>query len=204
MAVAVLTTGILHQALPADFILGNGYAYSAAILVFLSVLIIGDPGRIDRRLPWLRVVTEVMLAFIAFINAFSAIRLVVDIVVNHGITNARQLLQIGAIIWVINVIAFALWFWDLDRGGAANRAAGAALPTPAFLFQEMSLPPEYADPAWYPQFVDYLAVAFNTAMAFGPADVSAIKRWAKSLMLVESVISLVIATLVVARAVGLL
>ena len=38
---------------------------------------------------------------------------------------------------------------------------------------------------WYPQFVDYLALSFNTAMAFSPTDVSAIKPWAKLLMIVR-------------------
>jgi hypothetical protein len=38
---------------------------------------------------------------------------------------------------------------------------------------------ELAPAHWYPQFVDYLAFSFNAATTFGPADVPAIKRWAK-------------------------
>jgi len=60
------------------------------------------------------------------------------------------------------------------------------------------------DSGWYPQFVDYLALSFNTATAFSPADVSAIRHWSKLWIMAESSISLVLAALVVARAVNVL
>ena len=59
-------------------------------------------------------------------------------------------------------------------------------------------------PGWFPQFADYLALSFFTALAFGPTDVSAIKRWAKLMVVAESLISLSLAVLVVARAVNIL
>src|SRR5207342_2331720 len=99
-----------------------------------------------------------------------------------------------------NVIAFGLWYWDLDRGGPAARAAGSTI-RPAFLFPEMSVP-EHVREGWYPTFVDYLHLSFNTAMAFSPTDVSAIKPWAKLLMMAEETISLVVGVLVIARAVN--
>ncbi len=61
---------------------------------------------------------------------------------------------------------------------------------------------ETVGPDWYPQFTDYLALSFNTSTAFSPTDVSAIKRWAKLLMILESTVSLALATLVVAKAVN--
>jgi hypothetical protein len=103
---------------------------------------------------------------------------------------------------VTNVIAFGLWYWDLDRGGAAARAMGSTI-TPAFVFPEMSNP-EHVREEWYPAFVDYLHLSFNTAMAFSPTDVSAIKPWAKLMMMAEEAISLIVAVLVVGRAVGIL
>jgi hypothetical protein len=33
---------------------------------------------------------------------------------------------------------------------------------------------------WVPRFADYLTLAFWTATAFSPTDVSAVKRWAIS------------------------
>ncbi len=101
-----------------------------------------------------------------------------------------------------NVIAFGLWYWDLDRGGAAARAHESGV-SPAFVFPEMSNP-ELVRQGWYPSFVDYLHLSFNTAMAFSPTDVSAIKPWAKLMMMAEEAVSLVVGILVVARAVNIL
>ena len=116
--------------------------------------------------------------------------------------DANVLLASGGAVWLTNVIAFGLWYWDLDRGGAAARARGAGIP-PAFVFPEMNSA-QYVGADWYPKFMDYLHVSFNTAMAFGPTDVSAIRAWAKLMMVAESAISLVVALLVVARAVNIL
>jgi hypothetical protein len=55
-----------------------------------------------------------------------------------------------------------------------------------------------------PRFVDYLSLAFWTATAFSPTDVSAVKRWAKLLMIVEACVSLGVAALVISRAINVL
>ena len=115
--------------------------------------------------------------------------------------NAKTLLAAGGAIWLTNVIAFGLWYWDLDRGGAAARAHGEG--EPAFIFPEMTNS-QYVAVDWYPKFIDYLHLSFTTATAFSPTDVSAIRPWAKLLMMAEEAISLVVAVLVVARAVNIL
>ena len=103
-------------------------------------------------------------------------------------------------IWATNVIAFGLWYWDVDGGGSVQRATKGAWADPAFVFPEMNLPE--LRPGWFPQFVDYLALSFNTATAFSPTDVSAIKPWAKTIMILESSSSLVLATLVISSAIN--
>jgi hypothetical protein len=45
-------------------------------------------------------------------------------------------------------------------------------------------------------------LSFYTATAFSPTDVSAIKRWAKLIMVIESGSSLLLATLVLAKAIN--
>jgi hypothetical protein len=117
--------------------------------------------------------------------------------------DAKQLLLIGGVIWLTNVIAFGLWYWDLDGGGAAARVSGSTARTRAFVFPEMS-DSEHVDEGWFPQFFDYLALSYNTAMAFSPTDVFAVKTWAKLLMMAESAISLVVSLLVIARAINIL
>jgi hypothetical protein len=171
--------------------------------VLVLVLIVGDPGRIDRQARWLRVVTGSLIGLITVVNAGSSVRLVVSIIYAEPFTQtARVLLECGGIIWLTNVVAFGLWYWDLDRGGAAARAAGSTV-RPAFLFPEMTNP-DYVGEDWSPTLVDYLHLSFNTATAFSPTDVSPIKPWAKLMMMTEEAISLVVGILVVARAVNIL
>jgi hypothetical protein len=148
--------------------------------------------------------TGVIVACITLANLFAAARLVHDIITNNKIfaNNATGLLATGGVIWATNVIAFGLWYWDLDRGGAAARAHHPRV-TPAFVFPEM-LHTVYVPVTWVPKFVDYLSLAFWTATAFSPTDVSAIKPWAKLLMIVEAVVSLGIGALVVSRAINIL
>ena len=203
MAAAAATAGGLHLLLPERFLLAPHWAYPVFLVVFLVVLIAGDPGRIDRDRPWLRLTTGLMIGLITLVNAVSAARLVADILANRSFGSAEELFATGAIVWLINVITFALWYWDLDGGGAAARATGPPHANPAFVFPEMTLT-EFAPADWFPQFADYLALSFNTATAFGPTDVSAIKRWAKLMMIGEALISLTLATLVIARAVNIL
>jgi hypothetical protein len=57
---------------------------------------------------------------------------------------------------------------------------------------------------WSPGFIDYLFLAFNTSTAFSPTDVPVLSRWAKVLMIVQSLISLATVALLAARAVNIL
>jgi uncharacterized membrane protein len=204
MASAVLLAGLLRLFLPQELRTRDARPVLVIVLAVLVVaLMVGDPGRIDRQKAWLRVLTGTLIGIISFANAASAIRLVIAIFNTAPFTqNPRVLIISGAIIWLTNVIAFGLWYWDLDRGGAAARAQGTTIG-PAFIFPEMANP-EHVRQGWYPTFLDYLQLSFSTAMAFSPTDVSAIKPWAKLLMMVESALSLVVGLLVIARAVNIL
>jgi len=204
MALAVLAAGGLRAALPPELRNGDArWVYISVMVVLLAILIIGDPGRIDRDSTWLRVMTGTLIGLISAVNAAAAVRLVAGIIDGANFsTNANILLASGGAIWLSNVIAFGLWYWDLDRGGAAARARGSSRP-PAFVFPEMTNA-QYVGADWYPKFMDYLHLSFTTATAFSPTDVSAIKPWAKLMMMAEEAISLVVAVLVVSRAVNIL
>ena len=204
MAVAVLAAGGLRAALPPELRNGDArWAFIVVVVVLLAILVIGDPGRIDRESLWLRVLTGSLIGLITAVNATAAVRLVAGIIgAAKFSTDANVLLASGGAIWLSNVIAFGLWYWDLDRGGAAARARGSDRQ-PAFVFPEMSNP-QYVSPGWYPKFIDYLHLSFTTATAFSPTDVSAIKPWAKLMMMAEEAISLLVAILVVSRAVNIL
>jgi len=203
MAIAVLTAEILHITLPREIrAIGQVWIYPVIGVGLLLVLVIADPGRINNRATWLRVVTSLLIASITLANAFNAIHLVELITTDANVGSAPRLLGSGAAIWLVNVIAFGLWYWDLDQGGAAERAGGTTR-LPAFLFPEMGSP-EVVRERWYPQLIDYLHMSFATATAFSPTDVSAIKHWSKLLMTFECAVSLLLAVLVVARAINIL
>ena len=203
MALAVLTAAALRLTLPTALRFHDvSWLLGVFVVGILAVLMIGDPGRIDRQATWLRVLTDILIGVITVANAGAAVRLLADIINTTPFTNnAKTLLAAGGAIWLTNVIAFALWYWDLDRGGAAARAHGEG--EPAFVFPEMTNS-QYVAADWYPSFIDYLHLSFTTATAFSPTDVSAIRPWAKLLMMAEEAISLVVAVLVVAHAVNIL
>jgi len=117
-------------------------------------------------------------------------------------SNAGPLLITGGTIWLINVIVFALWYWEFDRGGPVARA-NADRMYPDFQFVQMASP-ALAPPDWEPAFADYLYLSFTNATAFSPTDTLPLSRWAKLAMTVQAAVSIVTVALVVARAVNIL
>ena len=166
-------------------------------------LIIANPRRINRESVMLRYASLTLIALISLTNAWSAGRLIWEIVhKSHSTSSATTLLVTGGAIWITNVIAFAMWYWEFDRGGPVARALAVKL-YPDFEFPQMTSP-ELAPPSWEPMFADYFYLSFTNATAFSPTDVMPLSRWAKMLMLVQSAVSLLLAALVIARAVNIL
>jgi len=202
VSVAVLLVIALQLRLPGELTPVGRWLLPVIELVVLAVLVVANPRRIDRGSPLLRVLGLGLIGVASLANAWSVVLLINDLV--HG-TNGDDpvpLLATGANIWITNVIIFALWYWELDRGGPAARAAGVD-PHPDFLF------PQMADTAglfrdWEPQFTDYAYVSFTNAAAFSPTDTMPVSRWAKLAMMLQASVSLVTAALVIARAVNIL
>lgn len=123
-----------------------------------------------------------------------------------GVEKPVPLLESAALLWISNILVFALWYWRLDAGGPHRRDARYGHPNGAILFPQMTLDTDSAlyDPNWSPDFVDYLFVAFNTSTAFSPTDAPIMTRWAKVLTMIQSLISLTIVALLAARAVNIL
>ena len=171
-------------------------------LVLLGVLIVRDPGRIDRRSATLQRLMAALLVVMTLGTVLSVTILAVDILVGVEGVTATVLLGRGAAIWVEDVIVFSLWYWQVDRGGPAEWAAGSPVP-PSFAFPENATP-ELAPAGWRPEYPDYLYLAFTNATAFSPTDTLPVRRWAKLTMMVQAALSLVIAILVIARAINVL
>jgi hypothetical protein len=171
-------------------------------LVLLAIVIIVNPLRVDASARRLRPFAFALLGLVSIANAVCAVRLIVDLVQGEGIRDAQVLLLTSGAVWGTNVIVFAVWYWEFDRGGPAERARGTD-PYPDFLFTQMT-EPEYAHPAWAPSFVDYLYLSFTNATAFSPTDTMPLAPWAKLTMLSQASVSILLLVLVVSRAVGIL
>jgi len=216
---AVLTAAALYATLPTRFISGGSSAgvfgaarwfVPAAAVLLLVPLALNVPQqrllqsasaraaalRLSRRLASLGV-----LALITLANA-AAIVLLVHLLVNGATTHANLLLRAGVHMWVMNVLVFALWFWQLDGGGPLQRRLDL-VQARDFLFPQQTMA-ESAGAAWEPNFIDYLFVSYTNATAFSPTDTMPLSQWAKLLMIVESAASLLLAIMVVARAVNIL
>jgi hypothetical protein len=132
-----------------------------------------------------------------------ALVLLARLLLSHRtVTNGHQLIIGGGDIWLINVLLFSLWYWELDRGGPGIRAAGEDGP-PDLLYPQMGLDGA-GFAAWRPQFVDYLYVSLTNATAFSPTDTLPLSTNAKLMMGLQSLISLVTLGLVISRAVNIL
>jgi uncharacterized membrane protein len=141
------------------------------------------------------------IGIVSAANAASIILLVHLLINGARATEPSTLLRAALHMWVVNVLLFALWFWQLDGGGPVARPA--CPPTARdFLFPQQQ-EPALADSGWRPLFLDYLYVSFTNGTAFSPTDTMPLSRWAKMLMLVQSAISLVLAVMVVAPAVNI-
>ena len=203
VAIAIAVAGALQLILPARFSFQPYWLLTALSVLMVVALMVVNPFRIDRESAVLRLAGLGVAGLVSLANAWSAARLVVLLVNGgSGVNSPRVLLTSGGAIWLTNVIVFALWYWEFDRGGPAARANGRK-PVPDFLFPQMQAG-DLAPEDWEPRFVDYFYVSFTNATAFSPTDTMPMSRWAKLTMLLQSAVSLVTVALVVARAVNIL
>ncbi|MEX2974817.1 hypothetical protein [Streptomyces sp. C184] len=200
--VAVLAAIGLQWLLPERLTIHPEWLLPSLETALLIALVAANPYRIERVSRLYRLAGLALIAMISAANGWSAVHLVIGLVQGAGGTDAGPLLTTGGAIWLTNVIVFALWYWEWDRGGPVARIH-ATRAYPDFLFPQMQaaeLVPEH----WEPAFPDYLYLSFTNATAFSPTDVMPLSRWAKMLMLVQSAVSLLTVVLVVARAVNIL
>ncbi len=170
-------------------------------LLFVGLVVV-NPRRINRESRAIRALSLTLAGILSLANAWSVGRLVAGLVRGTEGSTAGPLLVSGGAIWLTNVIVFALWYWEFDRGGPVARANASHI-YPDFQFVQMANP-ELAPEHWEPAFGDYLYLSFTNAAAFSPTDVMPLSRWAKTAMLLQSAVSIVTVVLVLARAVNIL
>ena len=196
--VVALGIGGLNMALPESLSAGPRWLLLAVVAVLVAPLIA------SRRMGWHRLnhgLGHAMAAVLTFFLAASVVLLVAGLP-SHA-EPPVVLLRSAAMLWLSNVLVFACWYWRLDAGGPNARDLLGARHPSAFLFPQMTRP-EDEHPEWSPEFMDYLFLAFNTSTAFSPTDTAALTRWAKTLMMMQSAISLTVIAVLAARAVNVL
>jgi hypothetical protein len=181
--------------------LGPTWLVPGIEIAMLVALLAADPARVAARASWLRRLSIALVFSLVVVAVSSTAVLISDLIRGATVAeSAGPLLTSGALIWLGNCLVFGLLYWLLDSGGPLARYRGEH-QYPDFAFsQQMS--PELAPPGWRPQFVDYLILGLTTSMAFSPTDVMPMVLWAKLTMALQSLISLMVFGLVIARAVN--
>ena len=181
--------------------LGTRWLVPAIMGGLLVALALADPAKIEGRARWLRRTASVLILALAFISLIATCVLIGDLIAGKEVTEkASTLLVSGALIWLGNVLVFSLLYWHFDSGGPLARYRGDHEYRDFAFTQHMS--PELAPEGWRPQYVDYLILGLTTSTAFSPTDVMPVAVWAKLTMALQSIISLAVVGLVIARAVN--
>ncbi|MCV7357860.1 hypothetical protein H7K04_20720 [Mycolicibacterium fluoranthenivorans] len=200
--VAILLAVALQRAVPDRYTVVPRWPLLAMELMLVVLLVAINPLRLSRRTTAARWGSLALTAAITVDNTASAVMLDYWILRGDVSNDAAVLLGSGGAIFVTNILAFALWYWELDRGGPFARHA-VEQPYPDFLFPQMT-DPDKAKPDWRPTFVDYMYVSFTNVVAFSPTDTMPLARWAKLMMTVQASVAMSTIALVIARAVNVL
>jgi hypothetical protein len=196
---AILAVGGLYLALPEPLTPGPNWL----LLALLAILHV--PTIVSYRLGK----TDLNRWFGVALSSLTTLFLIWSLALLIAGLPSRQesptdLLRSASALWISNVLVFATWYWRLDAGGPNQRVLRDTHTEGAFLFPQMIPGTRRGKTAWNPGFVDYLFLAFNTSTAFSPTDVPVLSRWAKALMMVQSLISLSSIAVLAARAVNIL
>ncbi|HEY5991652.1 MAG TPA: hypothetical protein VIU10_03660 [Candidatus Udaeobacter sp.] len=200
---AFLAICAIYLSLPRNLVVGPIWLLPTVIVVLLVPTVVSHRmGRhsLNRNLGFI-------INGITTLALIGSVILLVRALPSHR-ESPLQLLRSGGLLWLTNVIVFALWYWRLDGGGPVLRHKQNKFGSTSFLFPQMQIPhderAQFACARWRPRFVDYLFVAFTQSSTFGPTDAPLLARWAKVLAMCQIFISLSIIILIISRAVGVL
>ena len=170
------------------------------------VMMLGIAARPGPVLVRARPTILVLFGLLVTANAAAAIRLVVLVLHNGAVggapLSADRLLISSVLTLATNVVTFGLVYWEIDGGGPSGRISEPS-PYPDFQFPQ-TVVPDLADPQWRPKFMDHLYVAYTNVVAFSPTDTAPLTRRAKGLMALQSMLSLSVLVVVLARVINIL
>ena len=193
---------VVQVLLTRDYVPGPQLLLPGVELLLLIGLMVASPtlrpavGRRER---------AAALGLVGLLATANAVALAVLLhrLVSGGPSDGRALLAEAAGVWLTNVVAFALAYWELDRGGPHARLDPDDHALPDLLFPQ-DADASLAPLGWRPGFADYLFTSLTASTAFSPTDVMPLTHRAKLLVGVQSLVSLLTVGLVAARAVNVL
>lgn len=211
--VAILVAIGLQVLLPHRLLIGPRLLLPALEVAILIPLVAVNPWRMTRQTRWSRPASIVLVLLILAANA-GILGLLIAALINGAAKEGKELLLAALQVWLTNVIAFGLVYWELDRGGPVLRtqARRDQIPAADFRFPQDEDHDAISEVAkgssaksgWVPALVDYLYVSVTNSSAFSPTDTMPLSSRAKLLMASQSMSALVLSLLVVSRAVSVL
>ena len=197
----VLAAIAIQLLLPARPTAGPRWLIPSLEGALLIGLVIITPNQLEDEHPRRRRIALGLTALVSIANIYS-LGALTHYLLHHNVSQGRALIGAGVLIWLTNFLIFALWYWEIDRGGPGKRASGHDGP-PDFLYPQMA--DDRIEPLeWRPKFIDYLYVSLTNAAAFSPTDTMPLTPMAKSFMGIQSLVSLVTIGLIVSRAINIL
>ena len=179
--IAVIAVGGLYLALPSYLTFGPRWVFPLSVVVLLIPTVISHRAGKHH----LNRILGFTVTGLVTVGMIASLTLLIRALPAHK-ESPTELLFSAASLWFTNILVFALWYWRLDAGGPHGRDLREGHPDGAFLFPQMTMQPEATadkgQPAWSPNFLDYLFLAFNTSTAFSPTDVPVLARWGKALI----------------------
>jgi len=201
--VTVLVAFAVYAMLPDPLVRLPSWLVTVVGVLALLPLVLYNPTRLDRESAWSRRLSILFAVGFVVVSQVHIVAIVVQLV--DGSADGPTTLLVAFAVWLTNVVAFGLVFWELDRGGpVARRVEGIRDDAGQdFRFPQQDGSPGM-DPAWQPVFFDYLFFSLSSMMAFSPTDVMPLTLRAKALMAFESLTGFVLLALVISRGVNIL
>jgi hypothetical protein len=198
---AALAALLLYLTLPHKVTLGPAWVLPSVEGLLLAGLVITAPSRHRPYSPRRRTFALGLIGLVTAVN-FVSLGLLTHFLLRGGKANGHALILAGVVIWLTNILVFALWYWEIDRGGPITRVLDREAAAD-FLFIQMP-DPWVGNGEWLPGFVDYLYLSVTNQTALSPTDTMPLTHRAKLFMTAQALASLVTIGLVISRAVGIL
>jgi len=198
----VIVSLVLYLLIPEKVQLVPRWVIPSLGVLLVVPLTILNPRRLSKETTWSRWLSIALATLLTLANQVTVVFTVGQLLYGH-VSGPDVLLTAGQV-WITNVLAFSLVYWELDRSGPIARRDPILWSTATvdFRFPQHDGAPGGED--WRPGYFDYAYLSLNNMMAFSPTDVMPLTVRAKALMGYQALTGFVLLALVISRAVNIL